>query len=113
MRSQNNITITSLDRDRYSGLMQEEEIARLFRRLFEKNEIFLNPFRADDAKKEKRELVDILIVTDRVMLFVQAKDSPNTVDMLQRSIERKRKTVRGHIKKATDQVSWCIMLCSR
>ncbi|MAM33445.1 MAG: hypothetical protein CMH28_00030 [Micavibrio sp.] len=102
--SQNNIALTSLDRDGDPGPMQEKDIARLFRRLFEKNEIFLNPFRADDAKKEKRELVDILIVTEHVMLFVQAKDSPNTVDMLQRSIERKRKTIRGHIKKATDQV---------
>ncbi len=102
--NQNNIAIISLDRDGDPGPMQEKEIAKLFRRLFEKNEIFLNPFRADDAKKEKRELVDILIVTEHVMLFVQAKDSPNTVDMLQRSIQRKRKTIRGHIKKATDQV---------
>lgn len=102
--SQNNIAITSLERDGDPGPMQEKDIARLFRRLYEKNEIFLNPFRADDAKKEKRELVDILIVTEHVMLFVQAKDSPNTADMLQRSIERKRKTIRGHIKKATDQV---------
>jgi hypothetical protein len=102
--SQNSIAVASLHRDRDPGPMQEKDIARLFRRLFEKNEIFLNPFRADDIKKEKRELVDILIITKNVMLFVQAKDSPNTADMLQRSIERKHKTVRGHIKKATDQI---------
>lgn len=28
----------------------------------------------------------------------------NTKDMLQRSIDRKRQTIRGHIKKATDQM---------
>lgn len=38
------------------------------------------------------------------MFFIQAKDSPNTKDMLHRSIDRKRKTIRGHIKKATDQM---------
>ncbi|TVQ82902.1 MAG: hypothetical protein EA357_08035 [Micavibrio sp.] len=102
--SQSSIAITSLGRDGDPGPMQEKDIARLLRRLFEKDEIFLNPFRADDIKRGKRELVDILIVTEHVMLFVQAKDSPNTSDMLQRSINRKRKTIRGHIKKATNQV---------
>jgi hypothetical protein len=101
---ENSIAVTSLDRDGDPGPMQEKDIARLFRRLFEKNEIYLNPFRADDEKKEKRELVDVLIITEHIMLFVQAKDSPNTEDSLKRSIDRKRQTIRGHIQKATYQM---------
>lgn len=95
---------SGLIRDGDPGPMQEEEIAGLFRRIFEEHEIYLNPLRADKIKKEKRELVDILIITDRIMLFVQAKDSPNTSDSLKRSMDRKRTTIRNHIKKATNQL---------
>ena len=42
------------------------------------------------------------------MLFIQAKDSPNTEDTLRRSIEKKRKTIRGHIMKATGQMRWAL-----
>ena len=95
---------SGLIRERNPGSMQEEEIVGLFRRIFKKHEIYLNPTRADKMKKEKRELVDILIVTNDLMIFVQAKDSPNTPNSLKRSMDRKRKTIRNHIEKATNQL---------
>ena len=104
--NQENIAFTSLRRDgnSESGAMQEKDIARLLRRLFEADEVFLNPFRADELKENKRELVDLLIITENVMIFVQAKDSPNKEDILNRTINRKRTTIRRHIEKATAQV---------
>ena len=98
------INESGLIRERNPGSMQEEEITELFRRIFKKHEIYLNPIRADKIKKEKRELVDILIITNNVMLFVQAKDSPNTPDSIERSMDRRRKTIRNHIKKANNQL---------
>ncbi|MCC6597646.1 MAG: hypothetical protein IT559_02520 [Alphaproteobacteria bacterium] len=95
-----NLAVASLERDGDPGSMQEKDIARLLRKVFYGKNIYLNPYQADT----KKELSDILIVTDSIMFFVQAKDSPNTEDMLRRSIDRKRKTIRGHIKKATDQM---------
>ena len=83
-----------------SGSMYETDIALLLSRVFESNEIYLNPFRVDTNK----ELTDRLIFTDRVMLFIQAKDSPNTSEILERSIEKKLKTIRKHIVKATNQM---------
>lgn len=90
----------SLEREDDPGSMQEKDIAKLLAKVFEPKDIYLNPYRA----YTKRELTDLLIVTDKIMFFIQAKDSPNTKDMLQRSIDRKHNTIRGHIKKATNQM---------
>ncbi|MBS1596071.1 MAG: hypothetical protein JST90_17295 [Bacteroidetes bacterium] len=98
------IIVTSLERDSDPGPMQERDIALLMGRVFEKQSIFLNPFRPDT----EREITDILIVGDKTMLFIQAKDSPNTDDMLRRSIERKKATIRSHIQKATNQIRGAI-----
>lgn len=93
------LAITSLERND-PGPMQEKDIARLLRRIFDRKDIHLNPHRADI----KEELCDVLVVTNRVMLFMQAKDSPNTQGMLRRSIDQKRKTIRRHIRDAADQM---------
>jgi hypothetical protein len=82
------------------GPFQERDIAVLFSRAFPAEKIYLNPFRADTTK----ELIDVLVVTDREMLFVEAKDSPNTAASLARSIERKRQTIQKQIEKATKQL---------
>ncbi len=95
-----NIAASSLDRDGDPGPMQEKDIARLLLRLFDKECIYLNPHRADTG----RELADVMVVTNEIMFFVQAKDSPNTEEMLQRNIDRKRTTIRNHIQKASSQV---------
>ena len=95
-----NISVTTLERKIDPGPMQEKDIARLLLRVFDRECIYLNPYRADTCK----ELADIMIVTDNIMFFIQAKDSPNTPDMLQRTLDRKRATIRNHIQKASSQV---------
>ena len=82
------------------GPPQERDIAVLFSRVFQAEEIYLNPFRADTAK----ELTDVLVVSDRMMLLVEAKDSPNTAASLDRSMERKRQAVQKQIEKAVKQL---------
>lgn len=82
------------------GPPQERDIAVFFSRAFPAKNIYLNPFRADTGK----ELTDVLVVTDREMLFVEAKDSPNTAASLDRSIERKRQAIQKQIEKATKQL---------
>lgn len=92
------VVTTSLEREE-PGAMQEHDIATMMGRVFKDLDIYLNPYRTDTD----RELTDILVVSDHIMLFIQAKDSPNTEEILNRSIDRKRTTIRSHIKKATDQ----------
>ena len=82
------------------GPLNERDIALLLSRAFPTNAVILNPIRSDTA----RELTDVLVVTERVMLFVEAKDSPNTAASLNRSIDRKRKTIQNQVKKATKQL---------
>ena len=82
------------------GPSRERDIAVLLSRVFPAESIHLNPFRADTA----RELTDVMVVTDREILFVEAKDSPNTAISLSRSLERKRQAVQKHIEKATKQL---------
>ncbi len=94
------INITSLIREGDPGPMQERDIALLMARVFKKQSIFLNPFRPDT----EREIADVLIEGEHSLLFIQAKDSPNTDDMLRRNIDRKMATIRGHIQKATNQI---------
>ncbi len=50
------------------------------------------------------ELTDVLVVTDKVVLLAQAKDSPNTEASLRRSIDRKRSVIRNHIDKGAKQL---------
>ncbi len=102
--SEKNIAITSLVREEDPGPMQEKDIALMMRRVFKNNEIFVNPFRLDS----NTELADVLIVTDHIVVLIQAKDSPNTEDSLGRTIDRKRKTIHSHLRKALDQLRGAI-----
>lgn len=82
------------------GPLQERDIAAMLRRVFGHDAVLLNPLRADTGK----ELADILVVTSDVILVIQAKDSPNTEAALNRSIVRKRSTIRAHIEKGARQL---------
>jgi hypothetical protein len=82
------------------GPPQERDIAVMLGRVFPPDSIYLNPFRTDTDK----ELIDVLVVTDKVMLFIEAKDSPNTPASLDRSLHRKRQTIQNQIIKATKQL---------
>lgn len=91
------------------GAFQERDIAVLMGRIYEGSAIFLNPVRDDTGK----ELTDILVYDDRAILFIQAKDSPNTEASLRRSIDRKRAAVRGHILKAARQLTGALSHAKR
>ncbi len=100
-------SIATLVRDD-PGPPQERDIAVMFGRIFPADAIYLNPFRADTGK----ELCDVLIVTGREMLFVEAKDSPNTEVSLARTLDRKRQTIQNQIEKATKQLSGALLYAS-
>lgn len=91
---------TVLERDGEPGKFQERDIVDLLQRVFTVDQIYLNPHKADDGL----ELVDILVVSPTNVVFVQAKDSPNTERSLRRSISRKMKTVEEHVTKAARQL---------
>lgn len=91
--------MTLLEREA-PGPFQERDIAAMLGRVFDNSSIYLNPIRDDTGK----ELTDVLIVTDEEMLFIQAKDSPNTEASLRRTIGRKRTAIRSHIGKAAKQL---------
>ncbi|MCR5881246.1 hypothetical protein [Phenylobacterium sp. J367] len=82
------------------GPPQERDIAMMLGRVFPAESIYLNPFRADTGK----ELSDVMVATNKVMLFIEAKDSPNTAVSLGRTMDRKRLTIQNQIKKATKQL---------
>jgi hypothetical protein len=82
------------------GPPQERDIAAMIGRSFPADAIYLNPFRADTSK----EFTDVLVVTDQVMLLIEAKDSPNTPVSLERTLDRKRLTIQKQIVKATNQL---------
>ena len=82
-----------------AGYFQEQDIAQGLRRVFPGDQIALNPIRRDDGK----ELADILVITDRRVVFIQAKDSPNTEVSLGRTTDRKLRTSRGQVEKAVEQ----------
>ena len=90
---------TSLERPE-PGLPQELDIILLLQRVFRSDQIYHAPRRHYDNE----EIADVLVVTDDVCLVIQAKDSPNTAQTLQRSLERKRATIKKQLRGALDQV---------
>lgn len=86
------------------GLLQEHDIALSLRRVFPAIQIFKNPLRIND----REEIADLLVISDTSLLFVQAKDSPNTESVLRNSIERKMATARKNLKKALGQTRGAI-----
>ena len=90
---------TSLEQ-KNAGFFSELKIVKCLQRVFENNQIYLNPVRTDNGK----EFVDVMVATSSNLLLIQAKDSPNTEDILGRPIERKISTVARHLRKATGQI---------
>jgi hypothetical protein len=101
--SEGQVMLTNLEREE-PGAFQERDILALLRRCFLGDGIFLNPVREDTGK----ELCDILVAGEDVVLLVQAKDSPNTEASLRRSINRKKAATRRHIEKAARQLRGAI-----
>ncbi|TIN00624.1 MAG: hypothetical protein E5Y34_11910 [Mesorhizobium sp.] len=90
---------TMLERED-AGHFNELDIVYAMQRIFQNDDIYLNPIRHDDGK----EFLDVLLITPNTVFLVQAKDGPNTEKVLLRSIGRKKSTVVGHLKKAVDQM---------
>ena len=82
------------------GEHSEQDIGSMLLRVFSERQVFLNPTRTDNG----REFVDVLVSTPRFIVLIQTKDSPNTEKALQRSISRKKATIRSHLKKAVAQL---------
>jgi hypothetical protein len=101
------ITHTTLDRAE-PGKYQEEDIALLLRRVFPPQSVFLNPARTDDG----REFVDVLVATPHRIYLLQAKDSPNTAEVLARPLQRKRSTVIHQTERACRQMRGSINYAS-
>lgn len=82
------------------GAFQERDIALLFQRIFAPDEIYLNPKRITDGE----EIADLIVASPTHVIFVQAKDSPNTEKVLQNTLDRKRATALKSLRKAVGQM---------
>lgn len=97
------VTDTRLEREE-PGRFQEIDIIYLLQRTFDARDIFWAPLRTYD----KEEIADVIVSTDKSVLIVQAKDSPNIERILRTSIERKRRKAISSIADAIKQVRGAI-----
>ena len=86
------------------GEFNERDIETGLHRAFSGDQVCRNPVRANDG----REFVDVLVATEKTVLLIQAKDSPITEATLSRTIDRKKATTAGHVKKAAAQLKGSI-----
>lgn len=86
------------------GDANERDIERRLQRSFMGGEVYRNPVRADNG----REFVDVLVVTEKTVLLIQAKDSPANEASLNRTIARKMATTEAHVRKAAFQLKGSI-----
>lgn len=81
-------------------MFQERDIALLLQRIFAPHDIYLNPERITDGE----EIADLIVASPTSVIFVQAKDSPNTEKALRNTLERKRATALKSLRKAVGQM---------
>lgn len=86
------------------GDLNEQDIEIALHRAFRDEQVYRNPARADEGL----EFVDVLVATEKTVLLIQAKDSPLTTDILNRTIDRKKLTTAAHVKKAAAQLKGSI-----
>lgn len=110
MRTENNsyqgspgFSHTFLERQE-PGEFQERDIINLLQRTFPVECIYSSPLRTND----KEEVVDVMVVTEKNILLIQAKDSPNVEKTVRNTLERKRATTNGALKKAMAQMQGTI-----
>lgn len=92
------------------GHYQEPDILRCLQRVFANEQLSLNPMRGD---KPDKEFADALVLTPEHVIIVQAKDSPNTTAMLDRTLARKRAAGQGQMIEAANQLNGSIGYCRR
>ena len=86
------------------GEFSERDIEMGLHRAFSGYQVYRNPFRATEGL----EFVDVLVATEKTLLLIQVKDSPVNEATLNRTIDRKKATTEGHVKKAADQLKGSI-----
>lgn len=86
------------------GSLQEVDIVRLLQRTFSPDDIYLNPLRVRD----KEEIADVIVITATRVLVIQAKDSPNTEQILSNTLVRKKATARKSLAKAIGQIKGAV-----
>jgi hypothetical protein len=86
------------------GQFQEIDIVLLLQRVFKPENIYHSPRRNYDNE----EITDVIVITDKLCLLVEAKDSPNTERQLGNKLDRKRATTKKHLNKACNQLSGAI-----
>lgn len=91
------------------GLPQELEIISLLERTFSSDCIYLAPKRTYD----KEEMVDILVVTEKSVLLIQAKDNQNLESTVNQTIERKKSAAAKALKSGVAQVKGAISYLRR
>ena len=102
------VSATPLEREE-PGPYQEKEIIALLHRVFLASEIYLAPLRVYD----KEEMVDILVVTEKSVLLIQAKDSPNIEKIINNKISRKMNASHKALKVAIGQIKGAITYMRR
>lgn len=94
-------SINMLERDATRpGYYQERDIVAALKRFLDPEQIILNPFK----RRSDKEFADVVAGTDRAVLFIQAKDSPNTPTSLARTIARKESKSKAQLAEALNQV---------
>jgi hypothetical protein len=86
------------------GAFQEHDIALMLKRVFPQSEIYQGPLRISDNK----EIADIVVITASHVIYVQAKDSPNTEEGLNNSMSRKKATALKSLTEAAAQIAGAI-----
>ena len=86
------------------GDFNEPDIEMGLHRAFSGEHVYRNPVRATEG----REFVDVLVATAKTVLLIQAKASPITAEALSRTIDRKKATTAGHVKRAAAQLKGSI-----
>ena len=86
------------------GDFNERDIEMGLHRAFNRDQVCRNPERADTG----REFVDVLAVTAKTVVLIQAKDSPINESTLSRTIDRKMSVAAKHVNKAADQLKGSI-----
>lgn len=86
------------------GKYQEHDIVRLLQRIFRPEQIYLAPLRIGD----REEIADIIVITDVRIILIQAKDSPNTAQVLSNRIDRKRATAMKSMTNAIKQIKGAV-----
>jgi len=91
------------------GYFQEHDIAACLSRAFSAESIIINPRRKDTNK----EVLDHLVLTETIAIFIQAKDSPTTESGIGRDLDRKRRATHRQIKAALNQLKGAARFFSR